>query len=479
MSGQVVNKNGFVEVNGVEIKLEGVIYEEDVDCSAYTNSRFGCKLYIPEYAKGRNNLGLIVTHDGLNKAEAYAMDCLVKTGEAPPSVMLGIDGGVFYSTVEGGHFRYLRANAYDVNIPTLADWVVDEVLPYFAAKYGFDISASPDMHMVTGGSSGGLSAWTFAWERNDFFRRVYMSSPSFLAMAKGSEHVVNIRKYEPKPIRVFADASETEPDNFFGSSLNVADGAVRALKYSGYDFEYRYYPGEGHCSRAADPKNAVERMRFLWKNWESQPITVKNLSPIAESVILLGEEWRETDMPMPGKCGALSTGEFTPAGEYAAEGTTIVFTDANGEGRVVAEGFEDLTSLAISSDKWRLYAADKGRGCAYTFPILDDGSLGKKVIHGPLQFKTDFTYPGIYDMCTDSEDRIYAATEIGIQVIRPGGFVDLILENPCGRVSADKVALSDDGYLYAQSGGKVYRRKLNNKKPADMDEITTPIHLGY
>lgn len=479
MSGQVVNKDGFVEVGGVEVRLQGEVITEVLDCPVYTNSGFGCSIYIPDYAKGKENLGLILTHDGLGKADAYAMDRLVKTGEMPPSVIIGIDGGMFRPTIEEGFRRYLRPISYDVNCPLFADWVVDEVIPYFAKKYNLSLSDSPDMHVVMGGSSGGLSAWTFAWERNDFFHRVYMSSPSFLAMANGDAHLKLIRKCEPKPLRVFSEYSENEPDNFFGSSFNVADGAERALKYSGYDAEFRYYPGEGHCSRGGDPESAVERQRFLWKNWDSEPVAIKKLSKIAELVIEIGEGWQRAEAPFPEKVKAVSNGKFTAKGEYTACGGKIIFTDDMGESRVVADGFGEITALVIAPDKWRLHVGDKIRGCGYTMPILKDGSLGRKVIHGYLEKKTDFEFPGIFDMCADAEDRIYAATEIGVQCIRGGGLVDLILENPEGRTAVDKIEMGDDGCLYALCGDRVYRRKLKDKKPIDPDEISEPTMLGY
>lgn len=74
------------------------------------------------------------------------------------------------------------------------------------------------MHLVSGGSSGGICAWNFAWHRNDYFHRVYASSPTFSALGNGEDIPFLIRKYESKPIRVFTDYSEREPDEYFGSS---------------------------------------------------------------------------------------------------------------------------------------------------------------------------------------------------------------------------------------------------------------------
>ena len=72
-----------------------------------------------------------------------------------------------------------------------------------------------------------------------------------------------IRKFEPKPIRVFTDYSKNEPDDYFGSSFVGAQNFERALRFSGYEFKCEYHPGEGHCSRNEDYHYAVYRMLYL------------------------------------------------------------------------------------------------------------------------------------------------------------------------------------------------------------------------
>ena len=121
---------------------------------------------------------------------------------------------------------------YDMFTRDYPDFVVDEFLPYLIETYNLHISPSPDMHMTSGGSSGGISAWNIAWYRTDSFRRVYMSSPSFLSMGNGREIPALIRKVETKPIRVWTEFSENEPDEYFGSSYCAADDAERALRFA-------------------------------------------------------------------------------------------------------------------------------------------------------------------------------------------------------------------------------------------------------
>lgn len=459
-------------------QLTGIIHEGDFKSEKYKNAVFHYFVHIPEGAKGKTDLGLLVNHDGLNTKEAYALEQLAKTGEAPWCITVGIVAGDLFPTIEDGHYRNLRMSTYDVFSADYPDFVVEELLPYVIQKYDLKISPSADMHLVSGGSSGGVSSWNVAWHREDYFKRVYMSSPSFLSMGKGDEMISLIRKFETKAIRVVTEYSEHEPNDYFGSSFCVADAAERALKFAGYDVKSAYYPGESHCSRNQDVDSAIERMKFLWANWKTEPITVKKLSPRMEQVITLDSKWSESSDAFPEKTAAISTGKFTAKGEYIAEETKVVFVDENGNRSVVADSFEQITSLAISSDKWRLYIGDKKRGCVYAATIEKDGSLSGVYLHGTLHLRTDFKHPGAFDLCVDQDDRVYVATEIGIQTIRSYGLIDVILSNPT-KQTPEKIAIGNDGYLYVNVSRKVYRRKLNEKKPTQYETAIQPKYASY
>lgn len=461
----------------MEITLNGMKHEGIYSSDRYPCGAFGYTVFIPECPLSDHKFGLLVTHDGLNEAEAYVLQELAKTGQTPHCVCIGVSSGGMDPTVPDAQFRYLRLMTYDRYGSEYADFLVEELIPHLIEKYNLSIDPSADLHMVSGGSSGGLSAWQAAWYHPEFFHRIYMSSPSFLAMARGDEHLRLIRKQEPRPLRVWTEYSETEPNNFWGCSCCAGETADRSLRYMNYAVESRYYPGEGHCSRGADPEAAMERMQYLWKDWQTTPVTVNGYSPQAGAILLPGEGWERTDMPFEKAETAVSTGAFTAAGTYVPAGSEVHFLDAAGC-RTVADGFDEVSAVAISSDKWLLYIADRRRGCLYLAPILKDGSLGPVRLLGPLHNPMDFRMPGASDLCVDRDDRLYAATELGIQILRSGGFVDVILDNPEGN-PVDQLCLAEDGCLYARCGSQTFRRKLRNKKPASPDELTPAQFLGY
>lgn len=431
----------------------------------YPGVSFTYSIHVPEHCEGQTENALLVTCDGLNETEAWAMEQLFHSGEAPACISIGLTAGILKSTLSRGSNRPQRMLNYDFFGPVYPNFIVDEFLPAILKEYSLSISDSPDLHMASGGSSGGICAWNMAWYRTDFFHRVYMSSPSFLSMGNGREIPARIRKVETKPIRVFTDFSENEPDDYFGSSYCAADDVERALRFAGYDMKAEFHAGEGHCSQRGNPESALERMRFLWKNWE-EPIRVQKLSPRMEQLISLDFPWEVTSEPFPEKVRATLTEASGPTGTYTAQGGEIFFTTPDGFSRKVADSYSNISSLAVSCDQWRLYIGDRNRGCVYVSNILPDGSLSGSFTHASLHLETDFRIPGALDLCTDSVDRLCVATELGIQSVRSFGLIDAIIPLPGGAipeaiefVTNVKSSYKKETYLYALANGVVYRRR--------------------
>ena len=65
------------------------------------------------------------------------------------------------------------------------------------------LSADPNDAMIYGASSGGVCAFTAAWQRPDRFRRVFTSIGTYVGMRGADSYVTLVRKTEPKPLRIF------------------------------------------------------------------------------------------------------------------------------------------------------------------------------------------------------------------------------------------------------------------------------------
>ena len=75
----------------------------------------------------------------------------------------------------------------------------------------------PKMRAICGISSGGICAWTVAWEKPDTFRKVLSHVGSFTNIRGGHVYPALIRKTECKGIRMFLQDGSGDLDNVHGS----------------------------------------------------------------------------------------------------------------------------------------------------------------------------------------------------------------------------------------------------------------------
>ena len=353
---------------------------------------------------------LLVEHDGKNEANVNALLRLADEGKAPYSICLGVSPGRLH--MKDGSARDMRMNSYDLFDREYGDFIVWELIPYVTEKYGLKISASPDKHIVSGGSSGGVSAFVIAWFHSDYFRNVYMSSPSFLAMGRGNEIPYLIRKYETKPLKIYEESSENEPNEYFGWSKSIDDESREALRFANYDFKYKYFPNEGHCSRYNDKDEAYERMAWLLGGSE-----LKGNSHRVEKVVPNDSKW-------------------TPCESFPKT---------------------EAVSAVPSNDGMAIYCGDKNEDIVYMIPTGNIADTDKKLLHATLHTIPRIEPKGAIDMAVDKADRLYVLTSIGIQCVRSYGLIDVILALPD---NSEPVAIAVTDALYVKTELGIYRRAL-------------------
>lgn len=368
---------------------------------------------------------LLIEHDGQNDANVNSLLTLADEGKAPYCVSVGVRPGKL--PMPDGSMREMRMNSYDLFDREYADFIVCELIPYIVETYGLNISDSPNMHMVSGGSSGGISAFLMAWFHPEYFRRVYMCSPSFLAMGRGNEVPYLIRKYETKPLRVYMEASENEPNDYFGWSRGIDEETDKGLTFAGYNYHFSYFKGEGHSSRYRKQEEAYKRNEWIWQDYQLKPVTASANSPRMEQVIPFGSKWEKCDS----------------------------FPDK--KPLVVPEALKSYEAVALSADKLAWYAANNNDDVIYMHVANNEISTEKRLLHATLH-----TIPGIYPkgavaMATDAVDRLYVLTAIGIQCVRSFGLIDVILDLPDNSAPVD-IAINDALYVKTECG--VYRRAL-------------------
>ena len=98
--------------------------------------------------------GLVVEHDGANKANEQSLLMLAKERKAPFCVYVGVAPGKLHFNDKSK--RDMRMNCYDQFNREYADFLVYELIPFLTEKYQLKLHPSADMKMISGGSSGGL-----------------------------------------------------------------------------------------------------------------------------------------------------------------------------------------------------------------------------------------------------------------------------------------------------------------------------------
>ena len=369
---------------------------------------------------------LLIEHDGQNDANVNSLLALADEGKAPYCVSVGVLPGKI--KMPNGTLRKMRMNSYDLFDREYGDFIVYELIPYISKEYSIRFSSSPDMHFVCGCSSGGISAFCIAWFHPEYFHRVYMSSPSFLAMGRGNEIPYLIRKYETKPLRIYEEYSENEPNDYFGWSRAIDEETREALIFAGYDFECAYFPGEGHGSRYRQIDEAYLRNEWIWRDWNVAKITAPRNSSRIDKVIPAESRWEICDI--------------FPVKENTAPPAALS---------------EHFDKVVLSNDGQAWYVANKSDDAVLMFVNGGKISTEKGLLHATLH-----TIPGIYpkgaiDMAVDTADRLFVLTSIGVQCVRSFGLIDVILDLP-DRAIPLEIAVSDALYVRTESG--IYKRPL-------------------
>src|SRR5258705_194140 len=111
----------------------------------------------------------------------------------------------------------------------------------------------------------------------------------FVDLRGGSRYPTLIRKYEPKPIRVFLQDGSND-NNIYGGDWWMANQSMeRALVFAGYEVEHAWGDG-GHTGKQA---TAVfpEAMRWLWKDWPKHVAAGQTKNNTLSEILIPGEGW--------------------------------------------------------------------------------------------------------------------------------------------------------------------------------------------
>jgi len=230
-------------------------------------------VYVPQQYNKANPACLMVFQDGGNYVNEkgqfrvpVVFDNLIHQREMPVTIGIFLNPGVVPASEPGAKPRRNRSFEYDSLGDLYARFLLEEILPAVGKEY--NLTADPDGRAICGISSGGICAWTVAWERPDAFRKVLSHVGSFTNIRGGHVYPALIRKTERKPIRVFLQEGENDLDNLHGSWPLANRQMAAALKFAGYDYQF-VMGSEGHNGKHG---GAIlpESMRWLWEGYEAK-----------------------------------------------------------------------------------------------------------------------------------------------------------------------------------------------------------------
>src|SRR5262249_44868876 len=138
-------------------------------------------------------------------------------------------------------------------------------------EVGKKVSLRPDAagRGIGGISSGGICAFTAAWQRPDLFSKVLSHVGSFTNIRGGDAYPGIIRKTPPKKIPLFPQDGKKDLDNEHGNWWLGNLQMEAALKYKKYDFKTAWGDGghDGNHGGSILPESLV----WLWRDTPSAP----------------------------------------------------------------------------------------------------------------------------------------------------------------------------------------------------------------
>jgi enterochelin esterase family protein len=228
-------------------------------------------VYVPKQYDAGRPACLMVFFDGAGfmREEGpfrvpIVFDNLIAKKEMPVTIAIGVNPGAIQPTLPGAKPRSNRSFEYDSLGDANARFLLEELLP--EATKGLNITTDPAGRAICGNSSGGIAAFTVAWERPDAFRKVVSHIGSFTNIRGGHVYPALVRKTKPaKPLRVFLQDGRNDLDNLHGNWPLANQDMAAALKYMGYD--QTFVIGDGRHSGQHGGAIFPDTLRWLWRDW--------------------------------------------------------------------------------------------------------------------------------------------------------------------------------------------------------------------
>lgn len=384
-------------------------------------------IYVPAQYKPGKPACVYINQDGIQYKAPTVFDNLIYKNEMPVTIGVFITPGkVLADTGSDALSRYNRSFEYDGLGDGYARFILNELLPDVEKHTTTDsraiqLSKSGNDRAIGGSSSGAACAFTAAWEKPDEFSRVFSAIGTYVGLRGADRYPILVRKYEPKPIRIFLQDGTNDLNSYAGDWWKANEMMERAFTFSGYEVNHVW--GEGAHNSNQATAFFPQAMRWLWKDWPVAVAKGNSNNLLLKKLLIPGEDW-----------------ELVGEGYQFTEGTA-----ANAAGEVY---YQDITS-------------------AVTYKVGKDG----KPVALPLDSKkasgTSFGPDGKRYTTSGRSKQVYAYDGSGKEMV------------VADSIAGNDVTVANNGNMYVTApdgtnAGKLYLVRPNGNKVVIDEGIRFP-----
>jgi enterochelin esterase-like enzyme len=246
---------------------QGSVTEHVWESQIFEDTRRNYWVYVPAQYDPQQGAALMVFQDGhaYLKEDGHfrvpiVFDNLIAQGAMPATIGLFINPG-HEGDIEQPFSASNRSFEYDALSDQYARFLAEEMIPELSKTYTLIDDAK--MRAICGLSSGGICAFTAAWQRPDLFHKVLSHIGSFTDIRGGHVYPSLIRKWAKRDIRVFLQDGSNDLNrpagNWWLSNLQMES----ALAFRDYD--YRFVGGTGAHDGQHGGAILPDSLRWLWR----------------------------------------------------------------------------------------------------------------------------------------------------------------------------------------------------------------------
>jgi len=223
-------------------------------------------VYVPAQYTDASPAAVMVFQDGAGPKDYVptVFDNLIAKKDMPVTVAIFIQPGI---RADGGANRSFE---YDTLSDQYARFLLEEILPEVEKTVKLRHDAAS--RAISGASSGGICAFTVAWERPNEFSKVLSWIGSFTNIASGKtvregghNYEAMVRKTPRKPIRVFLQDGANDLDNNNGNWPLANQTLAKSLSFARYDYRFEF--GQGFHSNRHGRAILPDSLRWLWRGY--------------------------------------------------------------------------------------------------------------------------------------------------------------------------------------------------------------------